>query len=66
MESQDYKDQALVSRLCAKIKRYYIHQDYQTNQRVHYFCAKQIHGKYDLIMDWEYKEEYGREPEWIV
>lgn len=62
MESQEYKDQAMVSRLFATIQKYYQERDYATDQKVHYFCLKQKHPKYELIMDWEYKEETGKEP----
>ena len=62
MESQEYKDQAMVSRLYARIDDYFTDKDYATDQRVHIFTLQQRHQKYDLIMDWEYKEETGRDP----
>lgn len=59
MESQSFKDQAMVSRLYGKITDYYTDKDFATESKVHYFILKQKHPKYELIMDWEYKEETG-------
>jgi hypothetical protein len=33
--------------------------------KIHYFKIKQIHGKFDLIMDWQYKVRTGKDPTWI-
>ena len=64
MEDSRYKDMGMVSRLYAKVTRYSAEKDYDTDQVVHYFDIKQIHGKYEMIMDWEYKVNTGREPNW--
>ena len=61
--SPEYRNQALITRFVGKIEHYYKEKDPALDQDIHYVVAKQIHPKYDLIMDWQYKVKFGKEPE---
>ena len=49
----------MVSRFYGTITDYFSEKDPDLDQKVYTFTVKQKHAKYDLIMDWEYKEETG-------
>jgi hypothetical protein len=46
----DYK--GLVNRLYVRIDKHLTDKDMETGQKLHIFMVKQLHAKYDLIMDW--------------
>ena len=54
----------MVSRFYGSIEEHFSEKDPDLGEKVHTFTVKQKHAKYQLIMDWEYKEETGREPQW--
>ena len=64
-EFGDYKGQALISRFLGRLETYTIENDTRNGFKVHYFTVRQIHPKYALIMDWQYKIQTGKEPKYI-
>ena len=45
-----------------KVDKYLPDKDRETGQKLHVFMVKQLHTKYDMIMDWQYKVKLGKEP----
>jgi hypothetical protein len=58
----DFDHKALVQRLYVKVDKYLPDKDRETGQKLHVFMVKQLHTKYDMIMDWQYKVKLGKEP----
>ena len=64
MEDFEYQDKAMVWRISASLKKYFIEKEMLTNgQKLHIFTMKQKYGKYKMIMDWQYKIKMGKEPD---
>ena len=58
----DHLHKALVNRLFVKMDKYLVDKDVETGQKLHIFIVRQIHCKYEMIMDWQYKVKMGKEP----
>ena len=61
----EYQGAALVQRLYARVEGYE-EDKLPSGHKLHIISLKQIHGKYAMLMDWQYKVKLGEEPSYMI